>query len=68
MNKQKFNSQLTLEETAEDLGKKAMAKGLIPSFVIHFYTDSWVFYIPKERSEPLTPEEAYFYFQKLLES
>ncbi|MDZ4872155.1 MAG: hypothetical protein CLLPBCKN_001543 [Chroococcidiopsis cubana SAG 39.79] len=62
-----FHDQLTLEETAEDLAKQAMKRGLISSFTIHFFSDSWVFYIPNEQSEPRTPEEAYLYLQKLLE-
>lgn len=67
MNEHQFSDQLTLAETAETLGKRAMASGLIPSFVIHYFPDNWVFYIPNEQqSEPLTPEEAYFQFQKLL--
>ena len=68
MKEHRFHNQLTLEETAEDLGKQAMKQGLIPSFAIYFFSDSWVFYIPNEQSEPLTPESAYLYFQKLLES
>jgi len=32
-----FHNQLTLEETAQDLGKKAMTQGLIPSFVGRVY-------------------------------
>lgn len=62
-----FHDQLTLEETAQNLAKRAMASGLISSFVIHYFPDSWVFYIPNEnQSEPLTPEEAYLHLQKLL--
>jgi hypothetical protein len=63
-----FHDQITLEETTEDLAKQAIKRDLIPSFAIHFFSDSWVFYIPSDRSEPLTPEEAYLYLQKLLES
>lgn len=69
MNKARFNDQLTLAATAETLGKQAMALGLIPSFVIHYFPDNWIFYIPNEQqSEPLTPEEAYLHLQKLLKS
>ncbi len=64
-----FHDQQTLEEAAQDLGKRAMALGLIPSFVIHFFPDSWVFYIADEQqSKPLTPEEAYLHLQKLLKT
>jgi hypothetical protein len=42
--------------------------GLIPSFVVHYFPDTWVFYIPNEsKSEALTPEEAYFRLKKLVE-
>jgi hypothetical protein len=66
MSENQFHDQLSLEEAVQNLGKKAMTLGLIPSFVIHYFPDSWVFYIPNEQSEPLTPEEAYFQLQKLL--
>jgi hypothetical protein len=50
------------------LAKKAMELKLIPGFVIHFYPDSWQFYLDNEQAaEPLTPEEAYFHCKKLLE-
>jgi hypothetical protein len=69
MSESRFNDQLTLAQTAETLGKQAMASGLIPSFVIHYFPDNWVFYIPNEQqSEPLTPEEAYLRLQKILKS
>lgn len=69
MNKQyDFHDEYTLAETAETLGKKAVALGLIHSFVVRVFADSWQFYIPDENeSEPLTPEEAYMYLKKLLE-
>ncbi|MBW4474122.1 MAG: hypothetical protein KME45_27665 [Stenomitos rutilans HA7619-LM2] len=63
-----FNDQLSLEEQAEKLGKQAVQRGLIPSFVVRYFPDTWVFYIPNEReSEPLTPEEAYLHLKHLVE-
>ncbi|KAB8319542.1 hypothetical protein SD81_011950 [Tolypothrix campylonemoides VB511288] len=68
MSNYEFHDQLSLEAKAEQLGKQAMALGLIPSFVVHYFPDSWIFYIPNEKqSEPLTPEEAYLYLKKLVE-
>lgn len=68
MDRPKFNDGLSLGEAAEQLGKKAMELKLIPSFVVRHYPDSKQFYIPNEKnSEPLTPEEAYFQFKKLVE-
>ena len=69
MSEHPFSDQLTLEEKAEALGKKAMELGLIPSFVVHFFPDIWQFYIPNEQeSDPLTPEEAYLRLEKLVKS
>jgi len=63
-----FHDQLGLEEQAEKLGKRALKLGLIPSFVVHYFPDTWVFYIPDEsESEPLTPEEAYLRLKQLVE-
>lgn len=67
MSDYQFNDQLTLEAKAEELGKRAMAQGLIPSFTIQYFPDNWVFYIPSQnQSEPLTPEEAYLRLKKLV--
>lgn len=67
MEQQPFHDQHSLEEEVEKLGKQAMEQGLIPSFVVHYFPDSWVFYIPTmEHSEPLTPEEAYFRLKQLV--
>ena len=67
MVEQPFHDQLSLEEQAEKLGKQAVSLGLIPSFVVHYFPDTWVFYIPNEsQSEALTPEEAYFRFKQLV--
>lgn len=63
-----FNDQLSLEEKAEKLGKQAVQLGLIPSFIVHYFPDVWVFYIPdKSQSEPLTPEEAYLHLKQLVD-
>ncbi|OUL25175.1 hypothetical protein [Nostoc sp. 106C] len=63
-----FHDEHTLAETAEKLGKKALELGLIPSFVVRYFPDSRQYYIPNEKeSEPLTPEEAYMRFKKLVE-
>lgn len=68
MSEPEFHDQLGLEEKAEQLGKQAMKLGLIPSFVVHYFPDSWVFYIPNEnQSDPLTPEQAYLRLKKLVE-
>ncbi|GAB1545371.1 hypothetical protein NUACC21_80470 [Scytonema sp. NUACC21] len=63
-----FHDETTLAERAEELGKRAMELGLIPSFVIRYFSDTWQFYIPHENeSDPLTPEEAYLQLKKLVE-
>ncbi|MBW4562681.1 MAG: hypothetical protein KME32_16335 [Mojavia pulchra JT2-VF2] len=63
-----FHDEYTLAETAEQLGKKALKLGLIPSFVVRYFSDSRQYYIPNENeSEPLTPEEAYMRFKKLVQ-
>ncbi|GAB1543348.1 hypothetical protein NUACC21_60220 [Scytonema sp. NUACC21] len=68
MSDYEFNNQLTLETRAEELGKKAMALGLIPNFAIHYFPDAWIFYIPCDnQSEPFTPEEAYLHLKRLVE-
>ncbi|MEH1890434.1 MAG: hypothetical protein V7K18_19360 [Nostoc sp.] len=67
MAEQPFHDQLSLEEQAEKLGKQAVSLGLIPSFVVHYFPDTWVFYIPNEnQSEALTPEEAYLRLKQLV--
>ncbi|MEH2291222.1 hypothetical protein [Nostoc sp.] len=67
MVKHPFHDQLSLEEQAEKLGKQAVSLGLIPSFVVHYFPDTWIFYIPNEsKSESLTPEEAYFRLKQLV--
>ncbi|HEY9829892.1 MAG TPA: hypothetical protein V6D26_04890 [Stenomitos sp.] len=69
MDKLQFHDEFTLSETAVKLGKKAMDLGLIPSFVVRYFSDSQQFYIPGEKeAEPYTPEEAYLRLKKLVES
>ena len=68
MSQPQFHDEISLAEEAEKLAKKAMELKLIPGFVIHFYSDSWQFYLDnEEETEALTPEEAYFHFKQLLE-
>ncbi len=68
MSEPHFHDEISLAEAAEKLAKKAMELKLIPSFTIHFYPDSWQFYLNNEQAaEPLTPEEAYFHCKQLLE-
>ncbi len=67
-NRVPFHDEISLAETAEMYGKKAMRLGLIPSFVVRYFVDSRQFYIPDENhSEPLTPEEAYMRLKKIVE-
>jgi hypothetical protein len=62
-----FHDEITLAEQAEKLGKQAMKLGLISTFAIHFFSDSWEFYIPNEKDSPaLSPEEAYLHLKKIL--
>ena len=69
MSDRQFHDETSLAEQAEDLGKRAMKLGLIPSFVVRHFPDSWQFYIPNENeSAPLTPEEAYLQLKKLVET
>lgn len=68
MNSKHFTSQLKIQEETERLGKKAMDSGLISNFAILYFPDSWEFCIPvNEKYTIFTPEEAYFYFKKLVE-
>ena len=63
-----FHDEITLAEQTELLAKQAMQLGLIPSFTVHHFPDSWQFYLPNLNPEPLTPEEAYLRLQRLIES
>jgi len=68
MSTYQFHDEYTLAETAEELGKKALSLGIIPSFLVRHFPDSRQYYIPnEEESEPLTPEQAYLRFKKLVE-
>ncbi|MBC7973154.1 MAG: hypothetical protein H7Z11_24030 [Verrucomicrobia bacterium] len=61
------HDQLSLEDQAVRFGKQAVELGLISSFVVPYFPDAWVFYVPKEsQSEPLTPEEAYLHLKQLV--
>lgn len=64
-----FRDEYTLAEAAEDFAKQAVKSGLIESFVVRVFADSWQFYIPNENeSAPLTPEQAYLYLKRLVEN
>jgi hypothetical protein len=69
MDKPSFHDEASLIEEAVKLGKKAMESQQIPSFVVRYFPDSSQFFIPnEEKSEPLTPEEAYMRLKKLTQS
>ena len=64
-----FHDEQSLSERAEELGKKAMEMGLIPSFSIHFFPDSRQFYLPNQpKDDFLTPEQAYMRLKKMVEN
>ena len=63
----KFTDEITLAAEAENLGRMALTMGLIPSFVVRHYPDSWQFYIPDESADRLTPEEAYLRLKQLVD-
>ncbi len=68
MSNYSFHDGLTLAEEAEKLGKKAIELGLLSDFSLHIFPDCWQFSLPNDReAEPLTPEEAYLCFKKLVE-
>jgi hypothetical protein len=68
MSSYQFNNEISLAEQAEGLGRTALKLGLISSFVVHHFPDSWEFYIPNEKqSEVLSPEQAYLKLKKILE-
>ncbi|MFB2837402.1 hypothetical protein [Floridanema evergladense] len=69
MKEYQFHDEYTLAEKAEELAKKALELGIIPSFVMRCFPDSRQFYIPNEQEgEPLTPERAYLHLKKMIES
>jgi hypothetical protein len=63
----KFTDEINLAEQAEALGHRALTMGLIPSFVVRHFPDSWEFYIPDETANALSPEEAYLHLKELVE-
>ena len=67
MNHAQFTDEITLVARAEKLGETALLMGLIPSFVVRHFPDSWEFYIPDETAQQLTPEEAYFHLKRLVD-
>lgn len=68
MSAYKFHDGYSLAEATDNLGKQALKLGLIPSFTIRFFPDNREYFIAHDdKSEALTPEEAYFYFKKLVE-
>jgi len=67
MREHPYHDQLSLEEKAEEFGKRAMELGLIPSFVIPYFPDVWEFYVPNEQAGLLTPEEAYHQLKQLVD-
>ncbi len=67
MSQYTFHDEISLAVQAEELGREAMKLGLIPSFTVHHFPDTWIFYIPEpKKSDPLTPEEAYLKLKKLV--
>lgn len=62
------SAAIDLAERTEVLAKQAMQLGLVPSFAVQYFPDSWRFYLPDLDSEPLTPERAYLHLQRLLSS
>ena len=67
MNYTEFTDEITLAERAGKLGEAALLMGLIPSFVVRHFPDSWEFYIPDETAQQLTPEEAYLHLKQLVD-
>ncbi|MEA5593013.1 hypothetical protein [Rivularia sp. UHCC 0363] len=65
----KFHDGYSLAEITDQLGKQALKLGLIPSFTVRFFPDSREYFISHDdKSEALTPEEAYLHFKKLVET
>ena len=68
MSTAKFHDGNSLADATDELGKKALKLGLIPSFTVRFFPDSREYFISHDdKSEALTPEEAYLRFKKLVE-
>jgi hypothetical protein len=68
MNQAQVTDEITLAARAEKLGETALLMGLIPSFGVRHFPDSWEFYIPDETTQKLTPEAAYLHFKQLVDS
>jgi hypothetical protein len=68
MSSHQFSNEITLARRAEELGEKALELGLIPSFTVSHYPDSWEFFVPSDSTLSLTPEEAYLQFKKLVDA
>ena len=68
MNHPQFTDEISLATQAENLGRMALKRGLIPSFVVRHFPDTWEFYIPNETAKSLSPEEAYLHLKKLVGS
>lgn len=63
-----FHDEYSLSERAEELAKKALNLGIIPSFFMRCFPDSRQFYIPNvQGGEALTPERAYLQLKKMIE-
>ena len=67
MNHAELTDEITLAARAEKLGEVALLMGLVPSFVVRHFPDSWEFYIPNETAQKLTPEEAYLHLNPLID-
>jgi len=68
MTNYQFHDGYSLAEATDNLGKQALKLGLIPSFTVRFFPDNREYFISYDnKSEALTPEEAYLYFKKLVE-
>lgn len=69
MSKQQSDENIDYPTKVQELGKRAMDRGLIPNFVVQSSPDgTHQFYIPDEKDgDPLTAEEAYFQLKRLFE-
>ncbi len=67
MNHTQFTAEIDIAEQAENLGRIALMMGLLPSFVVRHFPDSWEFYIPDETGTQLTPEQAYLQLKQLVD-
>lgn len=61
-----FYNQMSLIETAQRLGRRVIALGLIPGFTVQHFADDTLFSVV-DYPKLLTPEEAYLCFQMLIE-